>query len=82
MVLVKIVLKSSLMKRAGAEQQRPITRKRKRKRFRQIRRFISDNPNNDNGKKHAHDNLHNGKGVEGSSHDRCDDPVVACPVPK
>jgi len=41
-----------------------------------------DNPNNDNGKKHAHDNLHNGKGVEGSSHDRCDDPVVACPVPK
>jgi hypothetical protein len=41
-----------------------------------------DNPNNDNGKNHAHDNMHDGKGVEGSSHDMCDDPKVTCQVPK
>ncbi|MGB7881331.1 MAG: hypothetical protein WBL44_01280 [Nitrososphaeraceae archaeon] len=39
-----------------------------------------DNLNNDNGKKHAHDNMHDGKGVEGSSQETCP-PNTECMSP-
>jgi hypothetical protein len=39
-----------------------------------------DNSNNDNGKNHAHDNMHDGNGVEGSSHETCP-PNTECAPP-